>query len=207
MYLMGKITCNLFLFINVIVMMSCETQKEENVALEVFRNYYSAIKEDSDERWNYTSDTVEIWFDDKEGTPSLRIKGKESTGKWQDWDVEMNSTSWYDSLWYDRDEEVIQGYFFENNDFYELIGKSPTKTLRTYWLNENNKIDEILIYWIPEENTPSSEHLNPIVEWALENDSTEITELYPNGAIIPSKENAIRWKKLLSKYNDTLGHN
>jgi hypothetical protein len=90
---------------------------------------------------------------------------------------------------------------------YKLIGKSPTKTLRTYWLDQNYKIYEILLYWIPEENTETGEHLEPIVEWALQNDSLEIQQLYPNGRIVPSSENARRWKKLLRKYHDSKNAN
>ncbi|AXT20644.1 hypothetical protein D1817_12350 [Flavobacteriaceae bacterium] len=166
----------------------------------MFEQYNSALKKGDEDKWSYTSDTIKVWFDNKKGKPSLRIKGKKSTGKWKEWDEEMHSSSYYDTIWYDQRENSIKGYFYENNDFYELIGKAPTKTLRTYWLNQNNKINEILMYWIPEENTTTDQHLKPIVEWAILNDSSEIKQLYPNNRIVPSKENAKRWKNLLNKY-------
>lgn len=185
----------------VIVLIACNENKVKNDELQLFTEYYNAVKQGSDEKWNFTADTVKLWYDEKKGEPILQIKGKPSTGKWKEWDEVMNSSSNYDSLWFDQEEKSIKGYFYENNDFYQLIGKSPTKTQRTFWLNENKRINEILIYWIPEVNTTTSEHLKPIVDWALENDSAEISELYSNGRIVPSKENALRWKKLLNKYN------
>ncbi len=36
------------------------------------------------------------------------------------------------------------GFFYENNDFYLLIRKPPTKTLRTYTFNDNNKFQKFL---------------------------------------------------------------
>lgn len=192
---------NSLLIITLIGAVSCN--KQRNDGLKLFADYYSAVKENSDKQWNYTSDTVKLWFDEKSGEPILQIKGDKSTGKWKEWDIELNSTSSYDSLWLDQENNVIMGYFYENNDFYELIGKAPTKTLRTYWLNEQTKINEILIYWIPDDNTTTSKHLKPIKEWALENDSIEINQLYPDNTIIPSRENARRWKKLLNNYNES----
>jgi hypothetical protein len=199
-----NMTLILLLFV---VTVSCDNQKGQQDILNGFTEYLAASKADSKTKWNYTSDTIKVWFDEKKGNPSKRIKGEGSSGKWKEWDEQMHSKSYYDSLWYDKSEHAVKGFFYENNDFYDLIGKSPTKTLRTYWLNSENKIYEILYYWIPDENTTTSHHLKPIVEWALKNDSSEILELYPNGRIIPSKENAIRWKKLLTKYNETINRN
>lgn len=186
---------------------SCDTKNGRKDILNDFAEYFEASKADSKTKWDYTSDTVKVWFDEKNGTPSKQIKGEKSSGKWKEWDEQMHSSSQYDTIWYDNSEHAVKGYFYENNDLYDLIGKSPTKTLRTYWLNSENKIYEILIYWIPEENTTTSHHLKPIIAWALKNDSLEIMELYPNGRIIPSKENALRWKKLLKKYNETINRN
>lgn len=199
---MNNFRTTLAIVIPLIFVVACNNIKKENVELRLFREYHSALKAGSNEKWDFTTDTVKLWFDDKKGDPILRYKRMKATGRWKEWDEEMNSTSSYDSLWFDEDDRTIKGYFYESNDFYELIGKPPTKTLRTYWLDQNNKINEILIYWIPEENTTTGEHLKPIVEWTLQYDSTEIQILYPNSRIVPSAENARRWKKLLQKYNE-----
>lgn len=199
---MNNFRNTLITVITIITVVSCNNLNKESSELKTFNKYYSALRSGSNDKWNFTTDTVKLWYEDKKGTPILQIKMKKSAEKWKEWDEEMNSISRYDSLWFDKDENSIKGYFYERNDFYDLIGKTPTKTLRTYWLNQNNKINEILMYWIPEENTTTGEHLKPILEWALVNDSTEIQQLYPNSKIVPSGENARRWKKLLQKYNE-----
>lgn len=189
--------------IMLIFLSSCNNQNKESELLELFSSYYTAVKNDSEDKWNYSTDTVKLWFDDKEKDPVLQIKEQGTIGKWKEWDDVMNTTSFYDSIWYDKNEHAIKGYFYEKNDFYTLIGKPHTKTYRTYWLNDKNKINKILIYWIPGENISSTKYLIPIVAWAMQNDSLEIQELYPDGRIIPSRENALRWKALLIKYRDT----
>ncbi len=165
--------------------------------LEVFNSYFNT---DSDERWEYTTDTVRLWFEKLSGEPILRIKGQVSKGRWKEWDEEIHTIIEMDSIWYVENIQAVQGYFYENNDFYELIGKPPTKTLRTYWF-EKDKIHEILIYWLPEENTPSDIFLEPIVSWAEIYAKDEIIELYPNNTISPSKENAKKWRNLINRYH------
>jgi len=180
------------------IIAGCQNQESEK--MQAFHKYYAALTNHSEEKWDYSTDTVKLWFDNKDGSPVLQFKEKAAMGEWLEWDKAMNARSWYDSLWFDKDANAVKGLFYEENDFYELIGKSATKTLRTYWLTDNNRIKEILIYWIPEENTTTAEHLGPIVKWAMSHDATEIQQLYPEGRLIPSKENALRWKKLLKEY-------
>ena len=169
-----------------------------------FKLYDEAVKANDESRWTYTQDTVKVWFDDKIGNPVLRIKGEKAAGLWKAWDEEMHARSGYDSLWYDLENHTIMGHFYENNDFYELIGKGPTHTLQTFWLTKEDKISEILIFWIPEENTTTGIYLKPIVDWARKYDSQEINEIYSNGKILPSKENAVRWKKLIQQYKNAM---
>lgn len=179
-----------------ILLISCRFTWIQSSELGVFNNYFKA---ESDERWNFTADTVRLWFDERSGEPILRIKGQASNGKWKAWDEEMRTIIEIDSIWYDDNAHAVSGYFYENNDFYELIGKPPTKTLRTYWFEEM-KIRDILIYWIPEVNTTSDVFLEPIVSWAEIYANDEILELYPNNKIVPSKENAIKWRNLINRY-------
>lgn len=201
---MNPLKTALMLIIIIAATLACRDTDDPVRKLKLFSRYFTALKEAPDTRWDYTSDTVSIWFDDKSGEPVVQVKGSGSTGSWKEWDEVMNATTSYDSIWYDPGENAVLGRFYENNDFYELIGKPPTKTLRTYWFDEHDKIREILIFWIPEENTTTSEHLEPILEWAQMNDSMEVEELYVDGRLVPSGENARRWKKLLLRYRDAL---
>ncbi len=181
---------------------SCNHQDQSAQKIRLFEAYFSAVNSEEANKWQFTTDTVKLWFDDRENDPVVQVKGQPSRGPWKEWDEEMNSASYYDSLWFDMEENAVKGYFYERNDFYELVGKPPTKTLRTYWFDENDKITEMLIYWIPEENRLTSEYLEPVKAWALEWDSALIMDLYPDDRIIPSRENAIRWKALLREYRE-----
>ncbi len=198
-----RIMKSIFKIIGFLALVSaCNPNNEKpQKLLSNFISYYEAVKIKSPQKWDFTLDTLKIWMEDTLSTPRLQIKGKISSGPWKDWDSIMNSVTYYDTLWYNKSEHAIQGYFNENNDFYHLIGKPANKTLRTYWLNDQDKIDELLIYWIPEENKNTAHYLKPIVEWAMTYDSLEIKDLYPEGRIIPSIENAKRWKVLLKQYH------
>ena len=183
------------------LLMGCKRANQESELLDAFTLYFEAVKNNDDSKWKYTSDTVKVWFEKSDKKPQLRYKGKKIS-KWGEWDRIMNSKSYYDSIWYNKKLHAVQGYFYESNDFYDLIGASPNKTLRTYSLNDSNKITDLLYERVAAESTILDEHLNPIYEWALKNDSLEIVELYPNKEFVPSTENAIRWKKLLEKYRE-----
>lgn len=197
-----KVSTTALVVVLLLTLWSCDRQDVSEERLKIFKNYFRAYKNESENQWDYTRDTVRIWFETKSGEPLLKVKRKRFKGKWVAWDREMNAISYYDSLWYDKAENAVTGFFYENNDFYKLIGKNPTKTIRTYWFDKDNRIPEILLYWIPEENTTTSEHLKPIVKWARNYDSLMLDRIYKNGNIIPSGENARKWKELLTIYNN-----
>lgn len=195
-----KLSTRTCLFLSSIIFVSCTPESEETQRMELFPEYFAALSKGDGSHWQYLTDTVKLWFDEKKGEPQLNIKNSPK-GKWGDWDKEMHAAATYDSLWYDKTENAVKGFFYENNDFYRLIHKPPTKTLRTYTFNDNHKISKILIYWIPEENKETSYYLAPVYDWAEKYYPHEIEDLYPNKKIVPSAENAVRWKRLLSQYN------
>ena len=182
----------------------CSKAKREAAILNAFKDYFEAVKTKNDAQWNYTADTIKVWFEKADMVPTLKYKGKKIS-KWGEWDKVMNSKSYYDSIWYNERLHAVQGYFFEDNDFYHLIGSSPNKTLRTYSLNDEDKITDLLYERQRTENGISDAHMDPIYEWALKNDSLEIMELYPNKQFVPSAENARRWKTLIKAYKEQTG--
>ncbi len=190
----------LYLFTSSTVLITCITQNKEDQRLDIFSKYFQALSKGDGSHWQYLTDTVRFWFDEKKGAPQLNIKNAPK-GKWSEWDKEMHAGATYDSLWYDKTLHAVKGFFYENNDFYRLIGKPPTKTLRTYTFNDKNKISEMIIYWIPEENKETGYYLNPVYDWAKKYHPSEIEALYPNKEIVPSAENAAKWKILLKQYN------
>lgn len=181
-------------------LLQCQSNRPQAGAISQFESYFEALNEDTDSKWKFRADTLRVWFEDQNGEPVLNIKGQTKKGKWSEWDKVMHSTSSYDSIWYDAKENAVEGFFYEQNDFYRLIGKPATKTKRTYWFNGAHKISDVLIVWLPEENQLSDVFLEPIVAWAQEHDSTLLQEIYPEGKIAPSAENARKWKALIKRY-------
>ena len=183
------------------MIMGCDRWKKQEKNLKNFEEYYVYAASNSDKKWEYMRDTIKWYFKENKDNPTFLYQGKKRTGPWADWDKAMNPKYSYDTIWYNEEKNAIEGYFFEENDFYTLIGKGATKTHQTFWLDNDGLIKEIMVYWIPEENRHTSEFLKPVREWALKNDSILIQEIYPDGEIKPSEENAQKWKELLKKYH------
>jgi len=192
------------LIILLTVFAGCSQKKTDNPEFlkSQLIHYLDARDVKDGSQWQYTSDTVTTWFDEKKGAGRKSIKGIQSQGPWADWDKEMNSYSTHDNIFtVDEKSHSVTGVFYEHNDFYDLLGKGPTKSIRTYWFNNEGLIKEVLIVW-DAGNSLTSVYLDSVVIWALNYDSLEITQLYPNQEITPSVENAKRWKALLKKYNE-----
>jgi len=182
----------------------CSKNKSSNPEFlkSQLENYLEARSAKDNSHWQYTTDTVTTWFDEKTGEGRKSIKGAQSSGPWAQWDKEMNSYSTHDdNFTVNENDHSVTGVFYEHNDFYDLLGKGPTKSTRTYWFNKDGLINEVLIVWDPS-NSLTSVYLDSVVVWELKYDSLEITQLYANEEITPSVENAKRWKALLKKYNE-----
>lgn len=181
----------------------CSSKNQNTDILELFERYHTEENKHSDSKWDYTSDTLRVWYAKDDSTPDLKYKGQPNDA-WQDWDDEMRSVSYYDTIWYNEELHAIEGYFNENNDFYVLLGASANKTFRTYTYNADNKITDIRYEKIDGENTLSNNHMAPVYQWALKNEPQEIAEIFPGTKLVPSRENAIRWKNLIIKYRSQL---
>lgn len=191
----------LIFVICLLLSLGCRNSNYEQQALSNFQEYYKLVIARDEGQWEYTVDTVLVYFEKDDPDPSKRYRGQ-TVSKWGEWDKEMNAMTHYDTLWFSSQENAVKGYFYENNDFYELIGASPNKTLRTYAMDDEGKIKSILFEWQEVENAISDAHMDPIYTWALKHDSLEIMELYPNKEFVPSTKNAKRWRKLLGKYRE-----
>ncbi|MCB0487790.1 MAG: hypothetical protein R2820_15140 [Cyclobacteriaceae bacterium] len=164
-------------------------------------NQYLSLRKQKDSAFQlFVADTMKVWFESKEGRPTIRLKSNQSKGPWAAWDSVMNGRTILDSIWFDAKTQAVKTLFTETNDFYDLIGKPASVTEQSFWINHTGEIHESLIYWLPDKNISADILLQPIIEWARTHDSTEIAELYKNEEIEPSAENAVRWKALLRNY-------
>lgn len=178
---------------------SCAEKKDETDYIALFKEYHEAENDYSETRWNYLSDTLRVWYTKNDPKPDLKYKGQPSDG-WEEWDMAMRTISYFDSIWYNPELHAVQGYFNENNDFYVLLGASPNVTLRTYTYNDAGKITDLRYEKINTENALSKEHLEPVYQWALINEPAEIAAIFPENKLVPSADNAMRWKQLIIRY-------
>ncbi len=185
----------------VVMMLGCKSEHTNTGdQLKIFDQYYKAENADKESKWDYISDTLKVWFSEDDPVPDLRYRGEQKDG-WDEWDIVMNSKSHYDSIWYNNKINAVQGVFYEDNDFYRLLGASANKTLRTYSFNTSNKITDLRYETITEQNTLSKRHMEPVYRWALVNEPQEIAQIFPQNKLVPSTENAVRWKNLIKKFH------
>ncbi len=196
-----SICTSLFL---VLYFTSCSSSDKKNDEFSLFKAFYQAEINMDDSKWDYTTDTLRVWYGKTDAEPTLKYKGAPKD-PWIDWNVALNAKSSYDTIWYAPEEHAIKGFFYENNDFYNLLGASANKTLRTYTFNTSLKITDVRYENIPEENTLSGKHMAPVYTWAQTYAPEEIAAIFPNNQLVPSTENALRWKKLLEQYRAQTG--
>lgn len=190
----------LLIFLLVCALLGCTTDLSRQDKVARVKEYLSLRKQKDPGFQQLVADTMKVWFDSKEGKPSLRLKSNQSKGLWAEWDSIMNGRTTLDSIWFEEDTQAVKTQFTETNDFYNLIGKPASVAEQSYWFNSEGKIDESLLFWPSDKNISADIFLHPVVEWARTYDSTEIAELYKNEKIEPSAENAVRWKALLRNY-------
>lgn len=181
-------------------LIACTTGLSPQDQVERVNQYLSLRKQKDPAFQQFVADTMKVWFDSKEGRPSIRLKSNQSKGPWAEWDSVMNGRTTLDSIWFDEEKKAVKTLFTETNDFYDLIGKPASVAEQSFWLNGKGEIDESLIFWLPDKNISADTFLHPVIEWARKRDSIEIADLYKNEEIEPSAENAVRWKALLRNY-------
>ncbi len=148
----------------------------------------------------YLAEESRIWFDRKEGPGTLRKASGD--GPWAEWDREMKSTSTTHEYKVNGNELVT--VVSETNDYFKLLDRKPTPYLLTYWFDDDERIEGMLVSSLPKE-PKNKGRFEEFKAWADEHHPGVLDELEPDGRIIPSKENAIRWRKLLIEWRTAAG--
>lgn len=149
----------------------------------------------------YMAKESRIWFDDKTGPGTLRKPTGE--GPWAGWDREMKSTG--KILEYEVIDNKLVTVVTETNDYFKLLDREAKPYLLTYWFDENKKIEGMLVSKMPETKEKSNKY-EEFKAWVDVNHPGAIAKLQTDeGNIIPSKENAIRWRKLLIEWRKATG--
>ncbi len=148
----------------------------------------------------YLAEESRIWFDKKEGPGTLRTSSGD--GPWAEWDREMKSTSTTHEYKVNGNELVT--VVSETNDYFKLLDRKPTPYLLTYWFDNDERIEGMLVSSLPKESKTKGRY-DQFKKWADEHHPGVVDELQPQGKISPSKENAIRWRKLLIEWREAVG--
>ena len=123
-------------------------------------------------------------------------------GPWAEWDREMKSTSTTHEYTVNSNELVT--VVSETNDYFKLLDRKSMPYLITYWFDEDERIEGMLISSLPKE-PKNKGRFEEFKAWADEHHPGVLDELEPEGRIIPSKENAIRWRELLIEWRADVG--
>lgn len=148
----------------------------------------------------YLADESRIWFDTKEGPGTLRTSTGD--GPWAQWDREMKSTSTIHE--YKVNGNEVATVVSETNDYFKLLDRKPMPYQITYWFDDDERIEGMLVSSLPKEPKTNGRY-DQFKEWADEHRPGVLDELQPEGKIIPSKENAIRWRELLMQWREDVG--
>ncbi|MEE9131708.1 MAG: DUF1573 domain-containing protein [Phycisphaerales bacterium] len=148
----------------------------------------------------YLADESRIWFDKKEGPGTVRTSTGD--GPWAQWDREMKSTSTTHE--YEVNGNELVTVVSETNDYFRLLDRKPTPYQITYWFDDDERIEGMLVSSLPKEPKNKGRY-DEFKKWADEHHPGVLDELQPEGKIIPSKENAIRWRKLLIEWREAVG--
>ncbi|MEE8154431.1 MAG: DUF1573 domain-containing protein [Phycisphaerales bacterium] len=149
---------------------------------------------------DFLADESRIWFDKKEGPGTLRKASGD--GPWAEWDREMKSTGTTHE--YSVNGNELLTVVSETNDYYKLLDRKPTPYQITYWFDDDERIEGMLVSSLPKEPETKGRY-DQFKAWADEQHPGVLDELQPEGKIIPSKENAIRWRKLLIEWREDVG--
>lgn len=148
----------------------------------------------------YLAEESRIWFDKKEGPGTLRTSTGD--GPWAQWDREMKSTSTTHE--YEVNGNALVTVVSETNDYFKLLDRKPTPYQITYWFDDDERIEGMLVSSLPKEPKTKGRY-DEFKKWADEHHPRVLDELQPEGKIIPSKENAKRWRELLIEWRKDVG--
>ncbi|MCZ6542832.1 MAG: DUF1573 domain-containing protein [Planctomycetota bacterium] len=148
----------------------------------------------------YLADESRIWFDKKEGPGTMRTSTGD--GPWAQWDRQMKSTSTTHA--YEVNGNELVTVVIETNDYFRLLDRTPRPYQITYWFDDDERIEGMLVSSLPKEPKTNGRY-DQFKAWTDEQHPGVLDELQPEGKIIPSKENAIRWRELLIEWREAAG--
>lgn len=137
------------------------------------------------------------WYEKREG-PGAPIKPADK-GPWSDWDEYFKGRSYIESHAVDSNRVTIR--LMEINDYYRLIERGPAPVNITYFFNAHEKITGILVFSAGE----TADRFEEFKKWAEKNRSEDLKYLMPEGAIVPTRDRAQKWREVLNEWRRSAG--
>ena len=141
---------------------------------------------------------VRIWFEKRDGP------GEDFgvAGPWAEWDGAFHSVSTYSN--YATHGNTVTVDVAETSDYYRLLDRAPDHAHVTYTLDEQGRIAGVLYEPFKEPNTPPS-RWKEFKAWADANAHDEFERVAPAGKIVPGREQAKVWRRLLTEWRRKSG--
>lgn len=160
-----------------------------------FETYFQALNNhDIDKTLRFYAEAFELHF-----SGSDFIIQKKGMRQILGWDQGVNGKVSYKNL--KTEGNSVTGLFTEQNDFFRLIGIKELKSENTYVYNPSGLIIKQTYRMLPDQPSFQAK-MQPAVEWARENKSKELREIYPQDQIKYSREMGKRWVALLTEWKN-----
>jgi len=159
--------------------------------------YISAINDGKElTARRYVAQHARKWFKTREGNGQPFF----TRGKWADWDAFFHSTNQIRDITLEGD--IVTVTSIENNDFYQLIDRTPVPATTTYWFDAQKRI--VGKIYLGQTAEPK-DRLDDAIAWLRQRDASKLKKLMPDGEIDPTIENAKKWKALLINWRQDAG--
>jgi hypothetical protein len=137
----------------------------------------------------YIAPEARVWFEEKAGRGEPFLLGG---GSWDHWDHYFHSKTAF-FRWRSHGRSVIASVR-ETNDFMRLLDWEAPPYTMTFWLDDRNRISEVLL---KSGGKPKS-RLDEFKVWVAENHPGKLAWLMPNGQINPSQPEL--WRAMLEEW-------
>lgn len=188
-----KFISPLILGILLIGLLTCQKGWDKMTTKDTFVSYIEAVnRHNEQEILSFLADDFVLEF----AGYDMKIP-KSQLGDILGWDRGANGRVRYENL--QIKNNVMEGDFYEDNDFLKLLGIDHLQSRVTYEFNAQGKIIKQVYQQTP--NQPSWEpRLQPAIEWAKEHRPEALAGVYPDQKMAFNEKTAKGWIALLKEW-------
>ena len=158
-------------------------------------------REDYETAKTFLTENPRVWYDGREGEGfPWTLDG----GRWKGWDGHFNGVSTLQGPLQAQGHEVWAD-FHEINDYFRLTGRSGGYFRKTWFFDEEGKIEGYMISRVPGAPEPTKGRFEEFEAWAKENDPDELAYLLPGGRIDPTGDRPQRFRAILERWREATG--